>query len=77
MINFFQSSQRSHFSDLTQREHDILQMMSLGKKNHEIAKVLDISEKTVRNHISNLFSKLGVDNRSDAILKLKTRSYEA
>lgn len=51
---------------LSARETYILQMVSLGKSNKEIAEALTISEKTVRNYISNIFKKLNVSNRTEA-----------
>lgn len=51
---------------LSTRETYILQMVSIGKSNKEIAEALDISEKTVRNYISNIFRKLNVSNRTEA-----------
>ncbi len=51
---------------LSAREKEILEILSLGKSNVEIAEVLDISEKTVRNYISTIFKKLNVTNRTEA-----------
>lgn len=51
---------------LSKRETDILQMISFGKSNKEIAAIFSISEKTVRNYISNIFKKLNVSNRTEA-----------
>jgi len=51
---------------LSCKETYILQMVSLGKSNKEIAEALRISEKTVRNYISNIFKKLNVSNRTEA-----------
>lgn len=53
-------------SILSLREQNILQILSQGKSNCEIAEALDISEKTVRNYISNIFKKLNVTNRTEA-----------
>ena len=53
---------------LSDREKDILKTMVLGLKNREIADKLFISENTVKTHISNIFKKFGVNNRSQAIL---------
>jgi NarL family two-component system response regulator LiaR len=52
--------------DLTQRELEILAMLTEGKTNKEIAKQLSLSEGTVRFHVSNILSKLGVNNRTEA-----------
>ncbi|UQZ37491.1 hypothetical protein C2I18_11465 [Paenibacillus sp. PK3_47] len=51
----------------TQREKDILKLMLEAMNNKEIAKALFISEHTVKNHVTNIFSKLGVSDRSNAI----------
>lgn len=51
---------------LSLRESSIMQMISLGKANKEIAETLRISDKTVRNYISNIFRKLNVSNRTEA-----------
>lgn len=53
---------------LTKREYDVLMEISKGKTNSEIAKDLFISEHTVKKHISNIFSKLNLSNRTEAAL---------
>lgn len=53
---------------LTTREIEILRRMTQGMKNKEIAAALSISETTVKTHINRIFKKMGVDNRSRAIL---------
>ncbi len=57
------------FQELTPRELEILRLIAQGLRNREIAARLVISEKTVGNHISNIFSKLQVNDRSQAILR--------
>lgn len=52
---------------LTKREVEILNMIGAGKSNKEIAEELFISYKTVKNHIYNLFTKLGIHTRAEAI----------
>jgi LuxR family transcriptional regulator of spore coat protein len=59
---------RSHF--LTTREKEIFDLLTKNNDTLEIADLLKISEKTVRNHISNVIQKLGVKGRSQAILEL-------
>jgi DNA-binding NarL/FixJ family response regulator len=54
--------------DLTDRETDVLKLMTSGISNREIAKALKIGEGTVRNHASNIFLKLGVTDRTKAVL---------
>ncbi len=56
------------YEQLTQRELEVLQLAAEGLSNREIAERLVISEKTVKNHISNIFSKLNVNDRTHAIL---------
>jgi NarL family two-component system response regulator LiaR len=56
------------FDDLTPRELEVLTLIAEGLGNKEIAQELVISEKTVKNHINNIFSKLHVNDRSQAIL---------
>ena len=55
---------------LTIRERQIFDLLVKNYDTEEIAKMLDISSKTVRNHISNVIQKLGVKGRSQAILAL-------
>ena len=54
------------FAGLSPRERDVLALLSDGLANSDIAERLSISEKTVRNHISNVYDKLGVWNRAQA-----------
>jgi len=56
---------------LTPREREILELLAQGASNHEIAKRLGISEKTVRNRLSLIFRKLHVNNRTQAALKAR------
>ena len=56
------------FPSLTERERDVLEMVAVGKGNATIAHELMISLKTVRNHVSNVFTKLQVSDRSAAIV---------
>lgn len=55
---------------LTDREQEVFELLIKNKSTFEIAKKLKISEKTVRNHISNAIQKLGVCGRSQAIIEL-------
>jgi pimeloyl-ACP methyl ester carboxylesterase/DNA-binding CsgD family transcriptional regulator len=63
------------FSRLTSREREILSLMSRGLANADIGESLSISEKTVRNHVSNLFDKLGVWTRAQAIVFARDRGF--
>ena len=56
------------FSALTPRELDLLELIAQGRDNAQIAAYLELSEKTVRNHITSIFGKLEVENRSRAIV---------
>ncbi len=60
--------QRGDWERLTDREMEVLQLMSKGQSNRDIAKHLTISEKTVKNHITNIFRKLQVEDRTQAVL---------
>lgn len=57
-------------SILTKREHEVFSLLVLNKTTKEIAEELEISEKTVRNHISNVIQKLGVSGRAGAVVEL-------
>jgi DNA-binding NarL/FixJ family response regulator len=59
------------FPELTAREREVLGLISAGKSNPEIAKLLYLSPKTVRNHISNIFTKLQVADRAQAIIRAR------
>ena len=54
--------------DLTDREVTVLQLVADGKTNKEVANVLDLSEKTVKNHVRNIFHKLHVYDRTAAAI---------
>ena len=56
------------FPGLTSRERDVLTLIAQGRSNPEIARQLFLSPKTIRNHISNIFAKLRVTDRSQAIV---------
>lgn len=59
------------FPELSEREREILDLLAQGYKNAEIAHQLVLSEKTVRNHVSNILSKLQVTDRTQAIIRAK------
>lgn len=59
------------FPELTQREREVLDLIAQGVGNAEIAERLVLSPKTVRNHISNVFSKLQVASRAAAIVRAR------
>jgi DNA-binding NarL/FixJ family response regulator len=64
------------FPELTERELEILRMISQGLSNQEIAQKLVLSPKTVRNHITNIFSKLQVADRAQAIVRAREAGWK-
>lgn len=56
---------------LTKREKEILTYLEKGFSTKDVAELLGLSTKTVRNHISNVILKLGVNSRKQAMLELK------
>jgi len=59
------------FPELTAREREVLDLIAAGLNNQEIARHLYLSTKTVRNHISNIFTKLQVADRAQAIVRAR------
>jgi DNA-binding NarL/FixJ family response regulator len=59
------------FPALTAREHEVLDLIAAGRSNADIARVLVLSSKTVRNHVSNIFAKLQVADRAEAIVRAR------
>jgi DNA-binding NarL/FixJ family response regulator len=59
------------FPMLTDREEELLALIANGSSNAEIARTLVVSDKTVRNHITNIFAKLGVTDRAQAIVRAR------
>lgn len=55
---------------LTKREHEVFRLLIMNKSTKDIAEELHISEKTIRNHISNVMQKLGVKGRTQAVIEL-------
>jgi DNA-binding NarL/FixJ family response regulator len=79
MMNFF--STRSSlpaeiFPELTESELKVLKLMSHGESNEDIAQQLSFSIKTVRNYISNIYSKLQVADRAQAVIKAREAGLE-
>lgn len=60
------SNVKKKLSELTKREIDVLKMIASGSFNKEIASTLNISERTVKNHVSNIFKKIEVSDRTQA-----------
>jgi DNA-binding NarL/FixJ family response regulator len=74
LIDYFSGSQPGPpqaFPELTERERQVLELVARGEGNAAIARELGISQKTVRNHVSNVFTKLRVVDRSQAIVKAR------
>ena len=59
------------FPELTAREREVLDLMAAGERNQAIAVRLSLSPKTVANHISSIFTKLSVADRSAAIVRAR------
>jgi DNA-binding NarL/FixJ family response regulator len=59
------------FPELTEREREILDMVAAGRSNSDITAELVLAPKTVRNHVSSIFSKLQVRDRSEAIVRAR------
>ena len=55
---------------LTKREKEVFTLLIANNSTQQIAEILNISEKTVRNHISNVIQKLGVKGRAQAVVEL-------
>jgi DNA-binding NarL/FixJ family response regulator len=72
LMNFFATPRPPQvFPELTAREREVLELIARGYDNSEIARQLVISIKTVRNHVSNIFSKLQVADRAQAIIRAR------
>ena len=75
IMRFFQSGSQSSppesFPALTEPEREVLELTAQGKNNSDIAEMLVISPKTVRNHITSVFSKLQVADRAEAIIRAR------
>ena len=75
MVDFFAAAARANlaepFPGLTAREREILDLIARGRANAQIAEQLVLSTKTVRNHVSSIFTKLQVVDRAQAIVKAR------
>jgi DNA-binding NarL/FixJ family response regulator len=59
---------KEYYDGLTAREVEILKLLATGQSNKQVARRLEISEKTVRNHVSHMYEKLQIYDRSQAVL---------
>jgi pimeloyl-ACP methyl ester carboxylesterase/DNA-binding CsgD family transcriptional regulator len=66
---------RDVLAALTARERQLLELLARGLDNHQIAAHLELSEKTVRNQVSSVFAKIGVESRAQAIVKAREAGY--
>jgi DNA-binding NarL/FixJ family response regulator len=74
LMTFFSvtpSAPADAFPELTAREREVLDLIARGRSNQQIAGELYVSHKTVRNHISNIFAKLQVADRAQAIIRAR------
>lgn len=62
------TSNDSKIEELSDREHQVLELLAQGMSNKELAQELYISEKTVKNHVSNILRKLSVNDRTQAVI---------
>lgn len=63
------------FTGLTQRERQMVELLARGLDNHQIAAHMELSEKTVRNMVSSVLAKLGIESRSQAIVRAREAGY--
>lgn len=71
MLQHFAEGGAEPFPQLTDREREVLDLIAGGMRNHAIAERLGLAPKTVANHISSIFSKLQVTDRSEAIVRAR------
>jgi DNA-binding NarL/FixJ family response regulator len=71
LLGYFATPPSTSFPELTEREREVLELLASGRNNKAIADELVLSLKTVRNHVSNVFARLQVADRSQAIVKAR------
>jgi DNA-binding NarL/FixJ family response regulator len=75
LIDYFAEARRQVpkevFPELTAREREVLELIARGESNADIAEKLTLTLKTVRNHVSNIYSKLQVANRAQAVIRAR------
>jgi DNA-binding NarL/FixJ family response regulator len=67
----WRSTSARPFPELSEREREVLDLVARGLDNRAIARRLVLSDKTIRNHVSNIFTKLGVGSRGEAIARAR------
>ena len=81
IMDFFVGAQQDYttkvFPELTCRESEILELVAAGRNNHDIARRLVLSEKTVRNHVASVLTKLQVSDRAAAVAKARDAGLSA
>jgi DNA-binding NarL/FixJ family response regulator len=68
LVGMLSNQPKQSYDGLTPREVEILKLVAIGLANKQIAYRLQVSEKTVRNHVSNIYEKLGIQGRSHAVI---------
>ncbi len=67
-VSRLRAASKEVFAELTRREMEVLELIGQGLRNKDIAARLFLSEKTVKNHLSSIFAKLQVNDRTEAAL---------
>jgi two-component system nitrate/nitrite response regulator NarL len=67
------AKQSNPINDLTSREHEVLNLVAEGLSNKRIALRLGVHEKTIKQHMTHIFAKLGTSNRTEAAMVLRNR----
>lgn len=65
---------KSRIEELTEREHEVLRLVAAGLSNKLIGRKLDLHEKTIKHHLTRIFTKLEVSNRTEAAMMLRDAS---
>lgn len=65
------TKQVNAIDDLTKREHEVLNLVAEGLSNKRIALRLGVHEKTIKQHMTHIFAKLGISNRTEAAMTLR------
>jgi DNA-binding NarL/FixJ family response regulator len=72
LVSYFSANRSSAFPQLTERERSVLELIANEQTNQAIARQLQLNLKTVRNHVSNIFNKLQVADRAEAMVKARS-----